>query len=419
MTIEAVRQLKEKEDASSGWTTSSWVSSLDVSQPLAGVLTRSALLGVVEEVNREAAAHRLQSDVMEGRKQSATDELKAFMAKWKDEMSLPPSAVVDLLHSAAAEEAKNAVPMASIPADFDELGFFREKGKITESIIRRILDAHRLGGLAPTVWDEIERLQGKQSNAELLQEKFTMSGAGLLSYGGLNTFFGGLEAKIGAPDPKIEEAMAAEHLTSSESQQRLETSNYEILTTSEIEWRFVVLPDQPPPTTNGAWPMEDKLRKAMDASVGERTEEQVKLLASGAKPRQPMKINKLRDKLTEANIDLKAMQEPTVEDFEGFAARLYTGPLFVKYALAPPSSTTSCLTSLLPSQPNTGTTVCCAASTLRSCSCVLRWSACAVRKTSRQCKTTKKPAKVPKQVCRSLSGLNSIPKAQRKLKRIS
>jgi hypothetical protein len=32
-------------------------------------------------------------------------------------------------------------------------------------------------------------------------------GAGLLSYGGLSTFFGGLEARIGAPRPGVRQAM--------------------------------------------------------------------------------------------------------------------------------------------------------------------------------------------------------------------
>lgn len=365
----------EAEDASSGWTTSSWARSLDVSQLLSGVLTTSALRGAVEEMNSEAASLRLQSDVMEGRKQSATDELKALVAKWKGDMSLPPTAVVDVLHSVAAGEAENAVPTASIPEVKDELGFFKvgcEKGKVTEAVVRRVLDAHRLGGLTPSVWDAIERLQGKQSKAEILQEKFTMSGVGMLSYSGLNTFFGGLEAKIGAPDPKIEEAMKAEHLESLDSQQLLETSNYEIQTTSEIEYKFVVMPDQMPPTMNGKWPIEDKLHRAINASIP--SEEQQKLLASGAKPRHPMKIDELHEKLKKANTDLEEMQEPPVEDFEAFGARLYTGPLFVKYAPAPALPSNSFLlphtSSAIPT--DAGTTACCADSTLRSCSYALR-----------------------------------------------
>ena len=43
-----------------------------------------------------------------------------------------------------------------------------------------------------------------------LQGKFLQDAADELNYSGLNTFFGGLEARIGPPDPNIREAMASE-----------------------------------------------------------------------------------------------------------------------------------------------------------------------------------------------------------------
>ena len=116
----------QAEDASSGWTTSSWARSLDVSQLLSGVPSqRLRCGGAVEEMNSEAASLRLQSDVMEGRKQSATDELKALVAKWKGDMSLPPTAVVDVLHSVAAGKLRMLSQQPAYLKVKDELGFFK------------------------------------------------------------------------------------------------------------------------------------------------------------------------------------------------------------------------------------------------------------------------------------------------------
>jgi hypothetical protein len=78
--------------------------------------------------------------------------------------------------------------------------------------------------------------------------------------GDLTTFFGGLEAKIGSPNPKVRQAMDAEHTQASDSQLEFRTSNYEVTTTPEVEWRFVVSPER----DNFAWPQEEKLRDEPD-----------------------------------------------------------------------------------------------------------------------------------------------------------
>jgi hypothetical protein len=60
-----------------------------------------------------------------------------------------------------------------------------------------------------------------------------------MKYGGLSTFFGGLEAKIGAPNPKVREAMEAEHTEALDSKDEFTADNYGITTTPQQEWRFV------------------------------------------------------------------------------------------------------------------------------------------------------------------------------------
>ena len=44
-----------------------------------------------------------------------------------------------------------------------------------------------------------------------LQTKFLQEGAGLLTYSGLNTFYGGLGARIGDPNANVDDQMAHEH----------------------------------------------------------------------------------------------------------------------------------------------------------------------------------------------------------------
>ena len=85
-----------------------------------------------------------------------------------------------------------------------------------------------LEALTDLVWDDVTTLQnvGAATSAEV-QSKF--AGSTELSYGGLDSFFGGLEGVIGAPDPKLREAMAADHVKGpgTESRDEFVTGNCE------------------------------------------------------------------------------------------------------------------------------------------------------------------------------------------------
>ena len=67
-------------------------------------------------------------------------------------------------------------------------------------------------------------------------------GAIMMSYSNLSTFFSGLEGKVGSPDPKVEEAMRAEHCEKADCHEPYKTGNYAINTSSTIEFWFVVEP---------------------------------------------------------------------------------------------------------------------------------------------------------------------------------
>ena len=70
--------------------------------------------------------------------------------------------------------------------------------------------------LGEAVWAALSKLNAvKVASASELHGKFVQDGdAFTLAYGTLSTFFGGLQGLIGAPDAKLEQSMAREHLDS-------------------------------------------------------------------------------------------------------------------------------------------------------------------------------------------------------------
>ena len=125
--------------------------------------------------------------------------------------------------------------------------------------------------------------------------------------------------------------MAAEHMERADSHEKFGTSNYRVKTTSAIEWRFVAEPDNPPPE---GWPAEEKLlaaRYARGVAKDGVRPRGATLLESGAQARRPMPIAEMKWRLTERSARLREIKEPPLIIEEGFGARLYTGPLFVKY----------------------------------------------------------------------------------------
>jgi hypothetical protein len=225
----------------------------------------------------------------------------------------------DRLTRTVAAALASAVPESMSPLDFLRCD------ACTREVIEEGLEAARLGGLVEDVWAAVERLRGA-STAEELQAKFLQEGVGALSYANLSKFFGGLEGIVGAPSPKVEAAMAAEHTEREDSQEEFNTPNYDVTTTSAVEWRFVAEPDSAP---SGGWPVEGRLEAAHDEE--RRTGRRNTLLRSGAEKRRPMALADLQSLADARNARLTALHEPPITIAEALGARLYTGPLFVKY----------------------------------------------------------------------------------------
>ena len=210
-----------------------------------------------------------------------------------------------------------SVLLGDVSPATDELAAMRALSSAASSS-SELADRLRAGGaveaLAATIWPALQELSTAQpaTGAEL-HGRFVQDGAAFtMRYGDLSTFFGGLEAKIGAPSPNVHLTMEEEHVAASDSRDEFTTSNYEVTTTPEIEWRFVVVAtDRRLPDVE--WPTEQKLR------------------GTPGKMRRPMPLGTLRERLDHVNRQLMATGEPPLMLEEGFAARLYTGPMYVKY----------------------------------------------------------------------------------------
>lgn len=87
----------------------------------------------------------------------------------------------------------------------DELGAMRELGARSdlESELRRRL-AGGVDALVSLLADKLRHLAShREETASELQNKFSQDVRGMLTYGSLNIYFGGLEGILGAPDPKV------------------------------------------------------------------------------------------------------------------------------------------------------------------------------------------------------------------------
>lgn len=205
-----------------------------------------------------------------------------------------------------------AILNAEVPKGKTPLEFFRDGGISRKQQLVHVLDGARLGGLTEYVWKALLDLQSKPTVTEM-HDKFVQEGVGVLEYSDLSTFFGGLEKKVGPPNADVMAEMADEHTKKVDSNVEFTTGNYGLKTTSAKEWRFV----REPFSTEGDnhWPTEDPRL----------------LMEKHASPRKPMAIKELELRLDLASRMLRKTGEKQLILEEGVAARLYTGPLFVKY----------------------------------------------------------------------------------------
>ena len=171
----------------------------------------------------------------------------------------------------------------------------------TNGIVRRLADA---------IWPKLQILQEGPATASELATQWQGEGAGDLLFGGLPAFFSGLEPRIGSPDPKVLIDMAADHQQKADSFVEFMTGNYSVVTTSDVEWKFVAEPE-----TAIRWPVEARLSGTDEAS------HMRKLLSKEVLQRRMELQNRRLDEIGSDNLTWP----------EVLGGRMYTGPMFQKY----------------------------------------------------------------------------------------
>ena len=139
-----------------------------------------------------------------------------------------------------------------------------------------------------------------------------------LKYGTLNDFRGGLLGLLGEDMPApgdVLSAMEADHVQFADCDTTFEVYNYGTVTTSRSEFYFVVDPSS---------------TRLKMLGIDERPVD-VKLKAAGRHCREAVSVRSFREARARIATELEeAGSAPlTVEEF--FAARLYTGPMYMKY----------------------------------------------------------------------------------------
>ena len=136
-----------------------------------------------------------------------------------------------------------------------------------------------------------------------------------LHYESLETFFSGLDAHVGNPNPNLDVAMEREHCSSADSKLHFVTDNYHIDTTSTIEWWFVVSPNQGLEVLGlDHYPREE--REDLDDAKEART---------------PKPLETFDEELRAKGDQLQAVGSERMLQVELIGARLYTGPCYMKY----------------------------------------------------------------------------------------
>ena len=196
--------------------------------------------------------------------------------------------------------------------------------ELLESCLPRI--AGKVVEESKVVYQELLEEQRGDKEEKVGGKFFDDAGAGqgrtfVLNFGDRNDFFGGLEKLVGPMDPiSVRARMTKEHTKGPDAKASFEVGNYGTVTTSTYEWWFVVEPTPQKMAHLGlkTWPQESKLLKDKK---------------SRSQMRKPLHPDTFRDKKEEINERLKPMNQYLTSDLF-IAARLYTGPMFVKCAYA-------------------------------------------------------------------------------------
>ena len=328
----------EQADNSALWTAEGWIESLGVHKIVAGALSKQ-LKGAKSELRqfRELAAHN-----------DGEQELVRLLEEGNLLKELAVMIWAELPQLSARTHVVAPPPKPSKPPAEQESE----------------------GGALP---EEAERaLPGKFEGATFE-----------LSFAGLSTYFSGLEGIVGAPSKRVEQGMRREHTEGYDADNIFVTGNYHVRTTSAVEWFFSHCPESLPPEAHEALTLlledapaahssqpskpsgggsgAEPTHAAAGAAGGSGSppkpaaakpvgkggkvklaplkqkgpnwprEEPATLAVAGGKPRVPLPRSHFKPKCDEINRRLSDLKQDHVQEVEVLGARLYTGPMYVKY----------------------------------------------------------------------------------------
>ena len=210
-----------------------------------------------------------------------------------------------------------------------ELAFIKslEDQKMVESLL-----AAALPQLAGHLLIQAGRLRKAEAvTAHSLATKFQLDhNAFTLQYGSADIFTRGLDAVVGRPSPQVRNAMEAEHTSRLDSQDKFDTPNYGVSTSSEIEWLFVTDP------------MSDKTKKHLKLlnqqnawlKQGVQNDWPKEAKARPHEMRKAQPLSDLQVKTADRSKRLAALGCERLQEDEVCAARLYTGSALLESKLA-------------------------------------------------------------------------------------
>ena len=181
------------------------------------------------------------------------------------------------------------------------------KGLTREMLHQLLHDGTLLDDVEEAVWSGIEQLtRSAASSGAELSTKFAVDANFTLAYGALSTFFGGLEAILGAPSMQVLQGMEREHCGMDDADAWFKTSNG-MHTTSRVEFEFVTRPVE-----------------------GKKYPERSDLIAWTPHHRKPLPPEAFAETLAKKNAQLAKLGHPGLMQEEAIAGRIYTGPIYEK-----------------------------------------------------------------------------------------
>jgi len=306
------------------------------------VLDRATALANAAAAEAKPGAEPAEAAAGGGSEEEEEEEGEVWRARtWLDSMPLSELVAEALLAPAAARAPDKAAAAAALRAL--ELPYVKALGEAGSVALLEELLGAAVPRVAAALHEGARALSAAAAaTGDDLHSKFAAVAQFTMSYRGLDAYFAGLDASIGPPSPNLPEAMAFEHCRCADSDGQFETSNYGVSTTSHIEYLFVTDAADEVPRAAHAASMRDLSKAATCAAAAAATHaarrawpEESKLRDRDARHemRRPKPLRAFDAARRGVDARLRRLGvRPLFED-ELVGARLYTGPMFLKYNL--------------------------------------------------------------------------------------